>query len=112
MATLAEELAAVVGPAHVLTDPDVTASYADGVAPGNLAVAASGGQEEKVSFLYFDVFSLPEGAVVDSTEVPREQEHDSGNREDDGQPEDAPHPARQCCIIIATALFPAAPPHF
>lgn len=41
----------------------------DGVAAGHLAVAAKGGKEEKVSFLYFDVFNLPAGAVVDKAVV-------------------------------------------
>ena len=41
--------------------PNVTAQYADGVSAGHLAVAAQGGQEDKVSFVYFDVFSLPPG---------------------------------------------------
>lgn len=43
--------------------PNVTAS-ADGVSAGNLAVAAKGGSEDKVSFLYFDLFSLPDGVTV------------------------------------------------
>lgn len=37
----------------------------DGVAPTHLPVAATGGEENKVSFLYFDVFDLPEGTVID-----------------------------------------------
>lgn len=43
--------------------PNVTAD-ADGVSPGNLAVASKAGDEDKVSFLYFDLFALPEGASV------------------------------------------------
>lgn len=43
--------------------PNVTGA-ADGVGAGHLAVAATGGKEDKVSFLYFDVFSLPAGASV------------------------------------------------
>lgn len=46
------------------TVPNVTAATADGVGEGHLAVAAAGGQEDKVSFLYFDMFSLPLGASV------------------------------------------------
>ena len=43
--------------------PNVTAA-ADGVAPGNLAVAARGGQENKVSFLLFDLFELDPAATI------------------------------------------------
>ena len=45
--------------------PNLTGDQADGVSPGNLGVAAQGGKEDKVSFLYFDVFNLPVGATVD-----------------------------------------------
>lgn len=45
--------------------PNVTAQ-ADGVAPGNLAVAAQGGQEDKVSFLSFNLAEAPLDATVDS----------------------------------------------
>jgi hypothetical protein len=48
--------------------PNVTGD-ADGVSAGNLAVASKGGDEDKVSFLYFDLFSLPEGATVDNAVV-------------------------------------------
>ncbi len=48
--------------------PNVTGD-ADGVSAGNLAVAAQGGQEDKVSFLYFDVFGLPAGATIEKAVV-------------------------------------------
>ncbi|MCW2599528.1 MAG: hypothetical protein JWM02_1357 [Frankiales bacterium] len=48
--------------------PNLTGD-ADGVAAGHLAVAAKAGQEDKVSFLYFDLFSLPTGARVDKAVV-------------------------------------------
>ena len=38
--------------------PNVTSGQADGVAPEHLAVAARTGQENKVSFLLFDLFDL------------------------------------------------------
>lgn len=50
-------------------EPPNVGKDTDGVAPGNLAVAASGGQENKVSFLFFDVFSLPLGATIDKAVV-------------------------------------------
>lgn len=64
--------------------PNITATVADGVAPGNLAVAANGGQEDKVSFLYFDLFTLPvdatvTSAVVTMTTVPNSQSDVSFN---------------------------------
>jgi hypothetical protein len=37
----------------------------DGVATGHLAVAALAGQENKVSFLYFDVFDVPADASIE-----------------------------------------------
>ena len=43
--------------------PNVISDHADGVAPGHLAVAAKGGQEDKVSFLYFGLDSVPLDAV-------------------------------------------------
>lgn len=49
--------------------PNVTTIAADGVSTGNLAVAAQGGTEDKVSFLYFDVFNLPPGATIDKAVV-------------------------------------------
>lgn len=42
---------------------NVTAG-ADGVSPGNLGVAGQGSQEDKVSFLGFDLSELAEGTVV------------------------------------------------
>lgn len=46
--------------------PNVTGDNADGVSPGNLAVASQGGaQEDKVSFLGFDLFEVPLDATVD-----------------------------------------------
>jgi hypothetical protein len=41
----------------------------DGVATGHLAVAALAGQENKVSFLYFDVFDVPADASVSKAVV-------------------------------------------
>ncbi len=43
--------------------PNVTAS-ADGVGPGNLAVAARAGMEDKVSFLFFSLNDVPLDGVV------------------------------------------------
>ena len=46
--------------------PNVTAERADGVSPGNLAVASQGGgQEDKVSFLGFDLAAVPLDATID-----------------------------------------------
>jgi hypothetical protein len=36
----------------------------DGVGPGNLGVAASGGAESKVSFVYFSLTSIPFGSTI------------------------------------------------
>jgi hypothetical protein len=44
--------------------PNLTGDHTDGVAKGNLAVAAEGGQEEKVSFLLFDLLDVVPGSVV------------------------------------------------
>jgi hypothetical protein len=44
--------------------PNLTGDHADGVGPGHLGVAAQGGNEDKVSFLYFDMFSLPADITV------------------------------------------------
>lgn len=44
--------------------PNVTSNAADGVAPEHLAVAARTGQENKVSFLLFDLFEIDPGATV------------------------------------------------
>jgi hypothetical protein len=49
--------------------PNVTALAADGVSAGNLAVAANGGTEDKVSFLFFDLFNLPTTATVSQAVV-------------------------------------------
>jgi hypothetical protein len=46
--------------------PNVTGDRADGVSPGNLAVAAQGGQEDKVSFLQFTLAEAPLDATIDS----------------------------------------------
>jgi hypothetical protein len=43
--------------------PNLTASV-DGVAPGNLAVAAQAGAEDKVSFLYYSLSTIPSGSVI------------------------------------------------
>ncbi len=46
--------------------PNITGDQADGVAPGNLAVASqAGGQEDKVSFLGFDLAAVPLDATID-----------------------------------------------
>ena len=49
--------------------PNVTGIAADGVSAGHLAVAANAGTEDKVSFLYFDVFALPAEAVIEKAVV-------------------------------------------
>jgi hypothetical protein len=47
--------------------PNVTADRADGVSPGNLAVASQGGgQEDKVSFLAFSLADAPLDATIDN----------------------------------------------
>ena len=44
--------------------PNVTSDHADGVGPGHLGVSARGGQEDKSSFLLFDLFDLdPTGTI-------------------------------------------------
>lgn len=45
--------------------PNLISDHADGVKAGHLAVAARGGQEDKVSFLYFALDSVPLDATVD-----------------------------------------------
>ena len=72
--------------------PNVTGAAADGVAPGNLAVASEGGSEDKVSFLYFDLFSLPvdatvSKAVVTMTPVPNGPEGEALNVSFNAAPE-------------------------
>jgi len=49
--------------------PNVTSNEADGVGPGHLAVAAKAGTEDKVSFLYYDLFDLAPGTVIDKAVV-------------------------------------------
>jgi hypothetical protein len=46
--------------------PNVTGEAADGVAKGNLAVSAQGGQEDKVSFLQFGLAEAPLEGTIDS----------------------------------------------
>ena len=46
--------------------PNVTADNADGVSKGNLAVSASGGAEDKVSFLSFALSEVPLDSTIDS----------------------------------------------
>lgn len=46
--------------------PNVTGDQADGVAKGNLAVAAQGGQEDKVSFLSFSLAEAPLDGTIES----------------------------------------------
>lgn len=48
--------------------PNVTAE-ADGVGPGNLAVAGGQGAEQKVSFLYFGLDSLPLGGSITKAQL-------------------------------------------
>lgn len=48
--------------------PNVTAS-ADGVAAGKLAVAARGGQVDKVSFLFFSLSNVPFGSEISKAEL-------------------------------------------
>lgn len=48
--------------------PNVT-TEADGVAPGNLAVAGADGAEQKVSFLYFSLDALEPGAAATRAEL-------------------------------------------
>lgn len=44
--------------------PNLTAQAADGVSAGRLAVSASGGQDDKISFLYFQLADLPLDATI------------------------------------------------
>lgn len=48
--------------------PNLTAE-ADGVAPGHLAVAGSNGEEQKVSFLRFDLLDLEFGSTITSARL-------------------------------------------
>ncbi len=50
-------------------NPPNLGADADGVSPGNLAVASKGGSEDKVSFLYFDLFDLAPGTVISKAVV-------------------------------------------
>lgn len=52
-------------PATIPNPGDTT----DGVGATHLAVAAKGGTEDKVSFLYFDMFNLPLDATIDQAIV-------------------------------------------
>ena len=49
--------------------PPNVATAADGVEPGNLAVAAKGGTEDKVSAILFDLSALEPGSVVTKAEL-------------------------------------------
>ncbi len=49
--------------------PPNVGAETDGVSPGNLAVASKGGSEDKVSFLYFDMFDLDPSAVISKAVV-------------------------------------------
>lgn len=51
-------------PEQLPANPPPVQGNADGVEAGKLAVAAAGGKEDKVSFLYFSLSSLPPGATV------------------------------------------------
>lgn len=44
--------------------PNLTAQVADGVSAGRLAVAASGGEDDKISFLFFQLADLPLDASI------------------------------------------------
>jgi hypothetical protein len=102
--------------------PNLTGQHADGVAAGNLAVAAQGGTEDKVSFLLFDLLDVPAGSVVskatltlplvdnappdnvsygqDPAKVRACAAGDEGFNGDDGQAiQDAP--ARKCDVFAA-----------
>lgn len=56
--------AGVSQPPGVPQAPPNLITEVDGVAPGNLAVGAQGGQPDKVSFLYFGLSELPAGATI------------------------------------------------
>lgn len=49
--------------------PPNLSAMADGVSAGNLGVAGQGTQEDKVSFLGFDLGSLPEGTSITSAKL-------------------------------------------
>jgi hypothetical protein len=44
--------------------PNVISDRADGVAAGNLAVAAAGGEDDKISFLFFSLTDVPFGSTI------------------------------------------------
>ena len=44
--------------------PNVISDRGDGVAAGNLAVAAGGGEDDKVSFLFFSLSEVPLGSDI------------------------------------------------
>ena len=56
--------AGIAQPEGAPAAPPNLVAEADGVAPGNLAVAAQGGEEDKVSFLFFSLSSLPLDATI------------------------------------------------
>lgn len=63
--------------------PNITGDNLDGVAPGHLAVAVnSSGQEDKRSFLGFDLSAVPVGATINSATVtvPLAENGKDGNR--------------------------------
>ncbi|MCA1713343.1 MAG: DNRLRE domain-containing protein [Actinobacteria bacterium] len=47
-----------------IAPPNITGNETDRVAPGNLAVAAMAGREDKVSFLLFDLLDIVPGSAV------------------------------------------------
>lgn len=103
--------------------PNVTGNELDGVAKGNLAVAARAGSEDKVSFLQFDLLDVGPGSVItkatltlplvpndannnsyaqDAVKVRACAAGDEGFNGDDGAAlVDAP--ARKCDVFSATA---------
>ncbi|MBK5305994.1 MAG: DNRLRE domain-containing protein [Frankiaceae bacterium] len=103
--------------------PNVTNTAVDRVAAGNLAVAAQAGQEDKVSFLLFDLLDVTPGSIVTKAQltlplVPNDADNasygqapekvracgagDEGFNGDDGVAiQDAP--ARKCDVFSAPA---------
>lgn len=63
--------------------PNITGDRLDGVAPGHLAVAVNEfGQEDKRSFLFFDLAGVPAGGTINSAKItlPLAENGKDGNR--------------------------------